>query len=75
MDELHTCDSSRYWRANSYESLLSQGQEPEKFDKDCIRDYVKKNYSNDEIKTMSSFEIQQKLLIELIVFIKHIIKC
>ena len=62
MDELHTCDSSRYWRANSYESLLSQGHEPEKFDKDCIRDYVKKNYSNEEIKTRSSFEIPTEVV-------------
>ena len=38
MDELHTCDSSRYWKADSYDELVSQGKEPEKFDKDCIRD-------------------------------------
>ena len=40
MDELHTCDSSRYWLKRSYDERFSQGQEPEKFDKDCIRDFV-----------------------------------
>ena len=43
IDEVHTCDSSRYWNLDSYEKRISEGLEPEKLDKDCIRDYVKKN--------------------------------
>lgn len=43
IDELHTCDSSRYWKQDSYDQRFSEGLEPEKMDKDCIRDFVKKN--------------------------------
>lgn len=43
IDELHTCDSSRYWRKDTYQSLLTQGKEPEKLDKDMIRDYISAN--------------------------------
>lgn len=43
IDEVHTCDSSRYWLQKSYESRMSENKEPEKYDKDIIRDYVKKN--------------------------------
>ena len=42
VDELHTCDSSRYWRKDTYRSLFSQDKEPEKLDKDMIRDFVSK---------------------------------
>ncbi len=41
MDELHTCDSSRFWRKETYENRFSKKIEPEKLDKDCIRDWVK----------------------------------
>ncbi len=41
IDELHTCDSSRFWFKHSYEERFNNKQEPEKLDKDCIRDWVK----------------------------------
>ena len=41
MDELHTCDSSRYWIKETYEDRFLKNLEPEKLDKDCIRDWVK----------------------------------
>ena len=41
IDELHTCDSSRYWLKESYDDRFKLGLEPEKFDKDAIRDWVK----------------------------------
>jgi phosphoribosylaminoimidazole-succinocarboxamide synthase/formyltetrahydrofolate-dependent phosphoribosylglycinamide formyltransferase len=41
IDELHTCDSSRYWLKKSYNDRFKLGLEPEKFDKDAIRDWVK----------------------------------
>jgi len=41
IDELHTCDSSRYWIKSSYNERVFNGLEPEKLDKDCIRDWVK----------------------------------
>jgi phosphoribosylaminoimidazole carboxylase PurE protein len=57
IDELHTCDSSRYWCKNSYNMRVSNGQEPEKFDKDCIRDYVRTQYSLEEIESRPNFDI------------------
>ncbi|NWJ46325.1 MAG: phosphoribosylaminoimidazolesuccinocarboxamide synthase [Chloroflexi bacterium] len=36
-DEVHTPDSSRFWIASTYESRLGQGQEPENFDKELLR--------------------------------------
>jgi phosphoribosylaminoimidazole-succinocarboxamide synthase len=41
IDELHTCDSSRYWIEKSYQNRFDSGLEPEKLDKDCVRDWVK----------------------------------
>lgn len=41
VDELHTCDSSRYWKSDTYEERFEQGLEPDRFDKDVIRLYVK----------------------------------
>lgn len=41
IDELHTCDSSRYWVKSSYQQLFDTKKEPQKLDKDAIRDYVK----------------------------------
>tara|TARA_Y100000389_G_C17470424_1_gene529984 strand:- start:9762 stop:11711 length:1950 start_codon:yes stop_codon:yes gene_type:complete len=46
IDEVHTCDSSRFWKLDTYEELFNNGQEPKKFDKDIIRDYVKKQYDD-----------------------------
>lgn len=39
-DEIHTPDSSRYWRADGYEAALSNGTRPPSFDKDIIRSWV-----------------------------------
>lgn len=48
IDEIHTPDSSRFWRLNSYQDRLSQGLEPENFDKEFIRLwYVEHGYSGD----------------------------
>ena len=41
IDELHTCDSSRYWIKDTYKARFEAGEEPEKLDKDQIRDWVK----------------------------------
>jgi phosphoribosylaminoimidazole-succinocarboxamide synthase len=37
IDEVHTPDSSRFWRADSYEIRHHAGEEPENFDKEFIR--------------------------------------
>lgn len=39
-DEIHTPDSSRYWRADTYAQRLAAGQRPDSFDKDVIRAWV-----------------------------------
>ena len=41
IDEIHTCDSSRFWIKETYKHRLNKGYEPEKLDKDCVRDWVK----------------------------------
>ena len=39
-DEIHTPDSSRYWRADTYLQRLAAGEPPDSFDKDVIRTWV-----------------------------------
>jgi len=39
-DEIHTSDSSRYWKADSYEARFAAGERPESFDKDFVRSWV-----------------------------------
>jgi phosphoribosylaminoimidazole-succinocarboxamide synthase len=36
-DEVHTPDSSRYWKADTYETRFAAGQEPESLDKEFFR--------------------------------------
>ena len=40
IDEVHTPDSSRYWLAESYESRLKAGEEPESLDKEFVRHMI-----------------------------------
>ena len=48
IDEVHTPDSSRFWKANSYESRIAAGDEPENFDKEFIRLwYAERGYRGD----------------------------
>ena len=39
-DEIHTPDSSRYWKADSYEQRLAAGEEPESLDKEFLRLWI-----------------------------------
>jgi len=54
IDEVHTPDSSRFWKADSYESRFAAGLEPENFDKEFVRiAYAEKGYRGDgEIPSM-----------------------
>ena len=48
IDEVHTPDSSRFWRADTYEERIAAGEEPENFDKEFIRlAYAEKGYRGD----------------------------
>ena len=41
IDEIHTPDSSRFWFDNSYEARVRAGEQPESFDKEYVRRYLK----------------------------------
>jgi phosphoribosylaminoimidazole-succinocarboxamide synthase len=48
IDEVHTPDSSRFWRADSFSERLAAGQEPENFDKEFLRLwYAERGYRGD----------------------------
>lgn len=50
-DEVHTPDSSRYWKAATYEERFSQDLEPESFDKEFLRLWFREHCDpyNDEV--------------------------
>lgn len=41
IDEIHTPDSSRYWKADSYQARFDKDEEPEYFDKEFLRLWFK----------------------------------
>ncbi|HEY9078295.1 MAG TPA: phosphoribosylaminoimidazolesuccinocarboxamide synthase [Anaerolineaceae bacterium] len=48
IDEIHTPDSSRFWRADNYQAQLERGEEPVNFDKEFIRlEYTARGYRGD----------------------------
>lgn len=48
MDEIHTPDSSRFWKADTYKKRFYLGDEPENFDKEFLRLwYAQKGYKGD----------------------------
>lgn len=40
VDELHTPDSSRFWRDSTYQELFEEGKTPETFDKEILRSWL-----------------------------------
>jgi phosphoribosylaminoimidazole-succinocarboxamide synthase len=48
IDEVHTPDSSRFWKADTYPACFERGEEPENFDKEFIRlAYTERGYRGD----------------------------
>lgn len=48
IDELHTPDSTRFWKASTYSNRFETGEEPENFDKEFIRlAYTRLRYRGD----------------------------
>jgi phosphoribosylaminoimidazole-succinocarboxamide synthase len=48
IDEVHTPDSSRFWKADTYEAQFAAGADPENFDKEFVRlAYAEKGYRGD----------------------------
>ena len=61
IDEIHTPDSSRYWKTDTYEERFRLGLEPENFDKEFFRLwYAKKGYRGDGEPPKMSKELQIK---------------
>jgi phosphoribosylaminoimidazole-succinocarboxamide synthase len=56
IDEVHTPDSSRFWKIDTYVEKLLIGQEPDNFDKEFVRlAYAEQGYRGDgEIPTVPS---------------------
>jgi phosphoribosylaminoimidazole-succinocarboxamide synthase len=52
IDEIHTPDSSRYWQADSYQSRIDEGLEPQNFDKEFLRLWFKANSNPYEDKVL-----------------------
>jgi phosphoribosylaminoimidazole-succinocarboxamide synthase len=58
IDEVHTPDSSRFWKANTYEKRFEKGEEPENFDKEFLRLwYAEKGYRGDGTPPKMSKEL------------------
>ena len=48
IDEVHTPDSSRFWKADTYEERFAAGEDPENFDKEFVRiAYAEQGYRGD----------------------------
>jgi phosphoribosylaminoimidazole-succinocarboxamide synthase len=48
IDEIHTPDSSRFWKAATYDERFRAGQDPETFDKDFVRRwFIAQGYKGD----------------------------
>lgn len=65
IDEIHTPDSSRYWLLETYQENFSKGESPDKYDKDCIRDWLSENSnptSADFVVPVIPDEIKNKVI-------------
>ena len=40
IDEIHTPDSSRFWVKDTYQDRFDQGEEPDKLDKEFVREWL-----------------------------------
>lgn len=63
IDEIHTPDSSRWWKLESYQRRLAEGLEPEYFDKEFLRLWFKEH--SDPYKDKELPEAPPKLVDEL----------
>ena len=63
IDEIHTPDSSRYWKKDSYDERFNKGEEPEYFDKEFLRIWFKDHC--DPYKDKILPEAPAELIVEL----------
>ncbi len=67
IDEIHTPDSSRFWKADNYKERFEKGLEPENFDKEFFRIwYVKRGYRGDGEPPKMAVELQIKTALRYI---------
>ena len=61
IDEIHTPDSSRFWKIDSYKKRFAKELEPENFDKEFFRIwYIKQGYRGDGEPPKMSVDLQIK---------------
>lgn len=59
IDEIHTPDSSRYWYAKSYDERFEAGEDPESFDKEYLRRWLKdQGYGGDGTPPVIADEVR-----------------
>lgn len=63
IDEIHTPDSSRYWKAPTYDVRFKAGEEPEYFDKEFLRMWFKENCDPYKDKVLP--KAPEELVVEL----------
>lgn len=63
IDEIHTPDSSRWWKAGSYNERMNRGEEPEYFDKEFLRIWFKEHC--DPYKDKALPEAPKDMVVEL----------
>jgi phosphoribosylaminoimidazole-succinocarboxamide synthase len=62
IDEIHTVDSSRFWKADSYAARFASGAEPETFDKEFLRRwYVDRGYRGDGAPPAMPEELTERM--------------
>lgn len=67
IDEIHTPDSSRFWRADNYLTKFNKELEPENFDKEFFRLwYAKRDYRGDGEPPKMPVELQIKTALRYI---------
>jgi len=63
IDEIHTPDSSRYWKAATYDERFNAGEDPEYFDKEFLRLWFKEHCDpyKDEVLPKAPLELIAEL--------------
>lgn len=63
IDEIHTPDSARYWRSDTYRQHIEAGKEPDNYDKEFLRLWYKERF--DPYSDASPPEVPKVVLDEL----------
>lgn len=58
VDEIFTCDSSRYWIASTYQEKFNSSLPPQSLDKDIIREYIRNQCDPYVVKTLPEIPIE-----------------